>query len=173
MSLALLLGERYEGKTTSCQRLAEQARAHGRTVAGIVAPAVYEDGQRLGYDVLDLSTGATARLATVLGPGCEKIGRFHLLDAGLALGRSTLLRVAQAAPDLVIVDEVGRLELRGGGWAPDLDALVAGPRLTLFAVRRTLAAQVAGRWYVAARDWYDLADGVDAVINTILGRLDA
>lgn len=151
MSLALLVGDRQSGKTTTCRRLFEQARARGTTVAGILAPAVHQAGRCVGYEVVDLATGGSTRLATVDGPGVEQVGRFHFLAEGLALGRAALEQALELPPRLLIVDEVGPLELAGGGWSEQLDRLADRPGFTLLVVRRELATQVAQRWPAPGR----------------------
>ncbi|MEW6199054.1 MAG: nucleoside-triphosphatase [Planctomycetota bacterium] len=171
MSLFLLIGDRHAGKTSACRTLAAAARARGLTIGGVLAPAVHEGDQCLGYDVVDLATGATTRLADHRGPGVEHAGRFHFLAGGLRLGRAALARAIADAPHLVIVDEVGPLELAGGGWAAALDALAALPGGTVFAVRPDLAAEVAARWGVPPERRLDLRDGVDTGVARILAPL--
>jgi len=173
MSLALLVGDRHSGKTSTCRRLVESARARGLTVGGILAPAVYEGRRCIGYDVVDLATGQATRLATTAGSGLEQTGRFHFLAEGLTLGRAALERTIEPAPQLVIVDEVGQLELDGGGWSRQVDQLaVDRSGLTLLVVRRKLATRVAQRWSVPPGPWYDLAQGPDAVINGVIRQIE-
>ncbi|MBU0617211.1 MAG: DUF2478 domain-containing protein [Planctomycetes bacterium] len=168
MSLALLIGDRQSGKTSTCRRLAESARARGLTVGGIIAPAIHEQGSCAGYDVVDLATDRSTRLATIEAGGIEHVGCFHFLPEGLALGRTALESAVGSPHDLVIVDEVGPLELSGGGWCAQLDPLVRRNGLTLFAVRRSLVPEVAHRWNVSAENCHDLADGADAIIERLI-----
>jgi nucleoside-triphosphatase THEP1 len=168
VSAVLLVGDRQSGKTTTCQRLAEAMRARGLPVAGVIAPAVQTAGRRVGYDVLDLATGRATRLATLAAPGAEQIGRFHFLAEGLALGRDALASAITQSCPLTIVDEVGPLELAGGGWACHLDPLASGPRLALFTVRRDLATHLAQRWSVPPNRVYDVHNDTSAIIAAIL-----
>ena len=172
MSLLLIVGDRHAGKTSTCRTLAARARAGGLTVGGILALAVHDGGQCGGYAVVDLATGAGVRLADLTGPGIEHAGRFHFLADGLRLGRAALARAIADAPHLVIVDEVGPLELAGGGWAAALDLLASRPGGTVFTVRRDLAVEVAARWGVPPERRLDLCAGVDAVVRVILHRLE-
>jgi nucleoside-triphosphatase THEP1 len=171
MSLHLLMGARQAGKTTTCRQLAEAARARGFSVGGLLAPAVFADGACVGYDIVELATGRTRRLATLAGAGVEHVGPFAFSPEGLTLGRAALTAAAMAWPDLIIVDEVGPLELAGQGWAEYLAALAAGPGLTLFAVRLALADDVALRWNAAAR--HELTGDPAIVVETLLAELRA
>lgn len=172
MSLALLVGDRHSGKTTTCRRLAERMCARGSTAGGIIAPAVHEAGGCVGYDVVDLANGRSTRLATIDGPGTEQVGRFHFLPAGLAFGKAALEQAAELTGGLVIVDEVGPLELEGGGWCQQLDQLADRRGLTLLTVRRSLAVEVARRWNAPATSLHDLVDGPDAIIARLIRMLE-
>lgn len=171
MALMLLIGSRHSGKTSACRRLAALAQDRGLSVAGIISPAVYEAGECSGYQVIDLSTRRSARLASVAaaaaaGSSAERIGEFSFTFAGLALGREALKHAAEVEPQLVIVDEVGPLELAGGGWAVHLDALARRTGATIFAVRASLVGEIARHW--GPVDTCDLRAGVDVAVQTLL-----
>ena len=173
MSRALLIGDRHSGKTSTCRRLVESARARGLTVGGILAPALHEGGRCIGYEVVDLATGQSTHLATSAGSGVEQTGRFHFLAEGLTLGRAALESTIEPAPQLVMVDEVGQLELDGGGWSRQVDQLAAERSgLTLLVVRRELATRVAQRWNTPSDSCYDLVQGSDAVIEGVIRRTE-
>jgi len=171
MSLAMLVGDRHSGKTTACRRLVEAAEERGLIVAGIVSAAMVRDGKVVGYEVIHIATNESAVLATLDGPGAQRVGRFHFRKEGLGLGRHALSGFDELDDSLVIVDEVGPLELSGGGWAELLPALAERAGLTLLTVRRTLASEVARTWGVSPEAIFDLADGPNAIVAAILRRV--
>jgi len=168
MKVQLLVGARRSGKTTTCQLLAETARRRGLRVGGIVSPPLYAGGRCVGYRVVDLASGRSEPLANETGPGLERAGRFHFTSAGLALGRAALETAALAAVDLVIVDEVGPLELAGGGWSQRLDRVAERPGCMVLSVRSSLAVRAAARWRVPRELIRDLASGSDKTIADVL-----
>ena len=133
---------------------------------------MFEQGSCAGYDVVDLATGQSTRLAVIGAGGTEHVGCFNFLAEGLTLGKTALEHAAQTTLDLVIVDEVGPLELSGGGWSAHLDPLVRRAGLTLFTIRRGLMTEVARRWNASAQDCHDLADGADAIIERLTRALE-
>jgi nucleoside-triphosphatase THEP1 len=140
--LILWTGPKHSGKTTSAAGLAQAAGEHGFAVAGLLAYAVYRDGQLFGFDACDLRTGARAPLAVRKMHGGQ-IGPFHFLAEGVTLGSAALGQAATHGADLVIVDEFGPLELASQGWRPAVDSLIsAGPIRLLLVVREELAAAV-------------------------------
>jgi len=170
---ALLIGDHRQGKTTTCRLMAERGRALGWSIGGVLQPAVYQGADCVGYDVVDLASDRSARLAIVGGGGCEHAGRFAFLPEGLEFGKAAIRRALHEKPRIVIIDEVGPLELAGGGWSEQLDELLrnraleqpvasrAGGRMVeptapqpnalsgrvlLWSVRRMLASEIEARW---------------------------
>lgn len=132
-----LTGERGAGKTTFCRALAERARAAGWDVAGLLSPGVFENGVKTGILVQDLRTGETHPLARVHPvPGLASavqaenfslaFGDWLFDPSAFAWGNQVL--EASLPCDLLIVDELGPLELvRGEGWTSAL-AVLRQPR---------------------------------------------
>lgn len=141
-AVVLWTGERYSGKTTSVGNLVRAVRREGYDVAGLLARSVYQDEKLIGFDGVDLSSGAEAPLAR-RGAGASDIGQFTFLDEGLQLGRAALSGPGEGSADLVIVDEFGPLELDGKGWRNNVDSLLAAGRaVVLLVVRRELVGRV-------------------------------
>ena len=145
--LILFSGPIGAGKTTFCQQLAAAARARGVPVAGVLAPAIAQDGQKVGIEAVDLRSGARRTLArTDRDLGGVRVGPYSFDDQALtwALQRC---QEALRGDALAFVDEIGRLELeRGEGLAPLLP-LLARPRPahTVVIVRDTLLDELAAR----------------------------
>lgn len=124
--IMLLTGDRGSGKTSVCQRWAHQARTAGWDVAGLLSPAVFDRGLKVAIDACDLRSGERRRLAwmrTSVTPAeglCTPAWCFD--PATIVWGNQVL---AAATPcDLLIVDELGPLELEHGqGWTAGIAAV--------------------------------------------------
>jgi nucleoside-triphosphatase THEP1 len=174
--LWLLTGDHRQGKTTTCRRLVERSRAAGVAVGGIVQPAVCAGGLCVGYDVLDVTSERSVPFAEIArGSEVVSVGRFRLSGEGLAFGKAALAEALRAAPRLLIVDEVGPLELSGGGWAAELDGACRRGGVTLLSVRRSLIHEVVQRWHGASEGegpfCLDLNDGAEQVVTAFAARL--
>ena len=140
--LVLWTGKKHSGKTTSVTNLVEIARGEGFNVAGLLAPALYSDGELLGFDAFDLQNETRAPLAK-RNTDAGKTERFTFLPEGLKLGNAALSATAVKSADLVIVDEFGPLELDGRLWRENVDSLLASSSaLILLVVRQELADAV-------------------------------
>jgi nucleoside-triphosphatase len=148
MGLIIVTGDRGAGKTTFCTRLIELARSAGKSIGGVVSPAVFGQGEKIGIDVIDLHTNERRRLADRfnaqnLGPNTQRWS-FHA--DSVEWGDSVLRSVAPC--DVLIVDELGTLEFdRGEGWLAGLAAIDAEDyRLGVVVIRPELLDAALQRW---------------------------
>jgi nucleoside-triphosphatase len=133
--LYLVCGGRGAGKTTFCQFVADAARSAGWDVAGILSLARYENDFRAALDAQDLRSGETRLLATRRPERLPGELGWDFEAATLSWGADLL---SAACPcDLLVVDELGPLELeRGQGWTSAFPALASGGYRVALAVIR-------------------------------------
>ena len=141
--IAILTGAPGTGKTTTCGRLLGHARDLGLDCAGILSPARFEGGAKVGIDVVDVRSDERRRLADVDElPGRLRVGPYRFDDDSVAWG---VARLGAACPcDIVFVDEIGPLEMdRGEGLVNAVDVLRDGRyRLAVAVVRASLVDAV-------------------------------
>ncbi len=144
---ALVTGAVGAGKTTVVSRVLDRVREGGRSAAGLWCPAHRVGGSKGGIRAVDLASGEDRLLAVrTTGQGtpgahpgerCLHRGPYTFDPEVFAWANGLLLRAIKARPDLLVVDEIGPMELeRGAGLAKVLEALATEnvPR-TLVVVR--------------------------------------
>jgi nucleoside-triphosphatase THEP1 len=126
--------------------VAEWARDAGWRVAGLLSPARLERGEKIGIEALDLHSGARRLLATRGGEGGVRWGEWSFDPSTIAWGNRVLRSLAGC--DLLVIDEIGPLELeKGEGWSAALPLLQEGRyRLALAVVRPEYALGQFLRW---------------------------
>jgi nucleoside-triphosphatase THEP1 len=143
--IGLLTGRVGVGKTTVAERVVGLARQQGVTYGGLLAPAMHTGcGQKVGIWGVDLRTAERRILArTDRDLGGPSIGPYSFDAAALAWSAG-VVGAAIGACDLLIVDEIGKLELwQGAGLAPVLPRLAAGEaNRALVLVRESLLAEL-------------------------------
>jgi nucleoside-triphosphatase THEP1 len=154
----VVTGVQGAGKTSFVRAQVVAWQAAGRRVAGVLAPAVFADTARVGYDVICLPGGERRPLARVDGgcAGATRVGPYVFDDEAFRAGTAALRRATADACEVAVLDEVGPLEIAGGGWATGLAAILAAaqpiPRLVVV-VRPALVEAVAARFPAAC--WSD------------------
>ena len=144
----VITGVHGGGKSEMLAELARLLRAAGRKPGGICAAGLWENGERSGFDLVDLASEKRVPLCRrgVTGTGVNA-GEFGFYPEGLAAGAAALSAGSAAGADLIFVDEIGFLELEGGGWAPALERLLRDPgRPLVLVVRDYLLNKVLARW---------------------------
>lgn len=124
--LVLLAAPRGAGKTTACERFVEQGRQAGMRIGGILAPARYDSPERkTGIFAVDAFTEERRLLATVeREPGKATVGQYRFDSDVMEWSLGRVLLALDAPIDVVVIDEIGPLELvQKGGFAPALERL--------------------------------------------------
>jgi nucleoside-triphosphatase THEP1 len=144
----VLTGQRGSGKTSSLQKLTAELRTRGIAVGGILAPAVFDGPQRIGYDLMDLASGIRQRLCSVTIPSTGlSQGPYQFLPDTFRWGTQLLASHQEPPPAVLCIDELGPLELAGGGWSLALEGILQRPpRVLILTVRPSLAVFVLKRW---------------------------
>ncbi|MBN1967541.1 MAG: hypothetical protein JW910_22995 [Anaerolineae bacterium] len=127
-AITLLSGESGCGKTLACLRALDAAQSAGWTVRGVLSPGRYDEiGARTGIDLLDPASGTRWPLAVRAPGGADAVTGLGWQFSPEGMARGTALLAESGACDLLIVDEIGPLELRRDeGWIAALDVLRAG-----------------------------------------------
>lgn len=132
----LVTGNRNAGKTTLVRTVVSALHDRGLTTAGF-----YETGGPETLDLVASETGERRVFASQSGAfDGPEVGRYTVDPATVEWG----LQLAKRPADLLVVDEIGRLEARGEGFTP----LLSNHRPSryqgvLFSVRREVADFVA------------------------------
>ena len=154
--LFILTGDIRTGKTTWLEARVRELEAAGVPVCGVLAPGVWRDGEKVGIENALLPSRVRVLLATPAKGGCSTDLGWNFDATSLARVNTHFSGLASAAgekaarPGLLVVDEIGPLELcRGGGLIAALELLNAGPAPTwphaLMVVRSALAEEAATR----------------------------
>ncbi|MCX6568483.1 MAG: DUF2478 domain-containing protein [Candidatus Aminicenantes bacterium] len=131
----LLTGPVHGGKTTFLESSLARWSAQGFAPGGFLSVAVTGASGATGYDLLELKSGHRHPYLRRQGePGAERIGPFFFVPSTLERARAI---IREADPrELLIVDEVGPLELLGGGLWPVVREALSRPGMNLLLVVR-------------------------------------
>ncbi len=149
-TIFVISGKVHAGKSSITKEVVTQLMDHNLTIRGFFTePVIHEDGLR-SYFIKDISSGARKILCSQrYSPGSVKTGRFYFSEKGLIRGRQILKKAIGEPTDLVVVDEIGPLEMQDRGWASALEQLI---KLThtpqLWIVREQLVNVALRKWNI-------------------------
>jgi len=157
----LVIGDREEGKTAFLRKMVDDLMAEGKKVSGFLAIGMHDpDGVRSGFTIRNIETGEEAEFCVTDGnPHWEKVGRFRINPDGLAKGYEWMASERIRHSDILVIDELGPLEMAGKGWSDLIGRILQeDPKTMIWTVRRNLAAKIAVKWNVGEVKVIDIAD---------------
>lgn len=156
----IITGKIGSGKTTCIKKLAEKLNAENVSVGGIYTLRIMENGETTGYTMVDISSGNQEKLLDINGNDQqEKIGKYFISAEAIDRGNRAL---QQTNAQLMVIDEVGKLELNGGGWSEILGKLLASRQnQLLISIRKEVLNEVMDKWNLNPVMIYDTAENND------------
>lgn len=143
----IITGAIGEGKTTQVRKLVEELKAGNVSVKGIYSPRIMADDQTAGYDVVDIDSGLRVPFLRVDSESeSKKIGRYSINPAAIEAGLKSLSVALNSNPDVIVADEIGKMELGNEGWFAKLDGLLKGSSILVFAVRDSFVEEIVNKF---------------------------
>ncbi len=142
----IITGEIGAGKTTFLQNLVQELKEEGISVKGIFSKRLMENGATTGYEIVNIASNKSYPFLGVEKKDfANKIGKYFIDSKGLKQAKKTLRDIDLS--EVIIVDEIGKLELRGDGWADELHLLTQkNAAVLLFSVRKEVVNEVKEKW---------------------------
>lgn len=137
--LTLVVAPLNAGKTTHLLKLIDEAEHNGLVVSGVLALA---NPEKTWYRLKDLSTTESRlALSEKQGLGKDRIGRFFINDEAFAWANALIEQSLETA-DVIVFDEIGKLETQEHGLAPSFHKALAQERATILAAVRDVHVKV-------------------------------
>lgn len=147
-NVIIITGEIGSGKTTFISGIADLLKKSGINTGGIIAPAIYEHGEKKGYNIIDVSSDNKMLLShTEDTEGMARVGRYFFIPEAIDFGRDSLSVERNRNSQIVLIDEIGAWELQGQGWAASLNELIINCNMPLIiTVRKSFVELVIENW---------------------------
>ena len=162
----VLTGPVQGGKTTLVSEKTSLLREKGVKVMGFLCPGSFSEGERSAFSLVDLETGRQVAMGDVNErKGWVKFRRFFFNPEAFIQGELWIKSCLKRDPDLLVIDEVGPMELAGDGWAKTLDTLAQNSSVTqLWIVRQQIVQEVLRKWRIPDNQVYT-AESIDNLIQ--------
>jgi len=107
----LVTGSPGIGKSTVVSKVVVKLKSAGVIVGGITTSEKRVGGARTGFEIRDLSSGRSGELASAASKIGPRVGRYRVNLEDLANVGGAGLEAASSSSELIVVDEVGPMEL--------------------------------------------------------------
>jgi nucleoside-triphosphatase len=120
------------GKSTVVHKVIEMCKSH-ITVGGILTRDRRVKGKRFGFEIMDIASGTQGQLADLWGKG-PRVGHYHVNLENLDnIGVHALENALTC--DLIVVDEVGPMELQSDKFIQAVEKVIASEMPILAVVK--------------------------------------
>ncbi len=132
----LLTGRPGVGKTTIVNRIHDHYSTNGVNIEGITTREVRERGARTGFMITDLSSGREGWLARKDAGTGPRVGSYVVVsDDFEKIGVAALERSTNGTADLVIVDEIGPMEMTSTSFRNSISKVLNGDTAVIATVK--------------------------------------
>jgi nucleoside-triphosphatase len=122
----LTTGPPRSGKTTVVESVVDRLEDRGYRAGGIVCPERRVDGERVGFDVVDVATGESRTLAHVDEPEGPVVGKYRVDVPNLDATCTEAFSRAFAEADFVVVDEIAPMEVHSDAFVEQVRRALDG-----------------------------------------------
>lgn len=173
-AVVIITGLIGEGKTSFAADLVDQLKRKRIPVSGFLSVGIQNDGERTGFRLKSLSDDTSMLLcSTEKKPGWQNFGRYSFNPEALQKGREMILNTtAREEKSILLIDEVGPLEINDSGWADGIkQSLNKRDVLHCWVVRKSLVQQIARKWNVGDVYIADIKSETPEDVYSLMVRL--
>lgn len=156
------------GKSTLVEKV---VKASGLNVGGVLAREKRYKDRRTGFELLDLSTGALGILADETGSG-PQLGKYRVHPEDLDCIGAGAIKAALKC-DLIVVDEIGPMELSSRKFVSAVETAIASSKPMLVVLHEWSNHRLAKKIRSTFNVITVTRENRDALADEILGALTA
>lgn len=145
------------GKSTLVSKVIDFLRKNDIRIGGIVTPEVRDRGRRIGFKVVDLMTLKESIFASINYKSNHRVGKYFVdvdLFENIAI---PALEKAETESDIVVIDEIGKMELFSKKFEETVKRVLNGSKPILAVVHRNYLEEYKryGKIYWLEREKWD------------------
>ena len=165
--IVIITGDIHEGKTTFARCIISDLLQKKIRLAGFLSIGVNENGIRTGFDLHDIESGAQIELCSEKKDIKRlKLGRYYFNYDSFAFGNRILDTDNLKEKQLIIIDEIGPLELKGQGWSNAIEKITRNLTIPqIWIVRKSLIQEISRKWNIGNAYIYDITESSIAEVE--------
>jgi nucleoside-triphosphatase THEP1 len=158
--IVTITGDVHQGKTTFAQKIVADLHAQNIRIAGFFSVGINENGIRTGFNLVDIVSSRQIELCSdKKNEKRLKFGRYYFNSDAISLGNEILDIDNLSDKQLIVIDEVGHLELNGQGWSNAIENITRNSTVPqLWIVRKSLVQKCSRRWNIGNAYIFDITE---------------
>jgi nucleoside-triphosphatase len=165
----LVTGPPRSDKTTVVRRVEDRLASRGYQAGGIFCPQLRSDGERVGFEIVDLTTGEARTLAHVDREEGPTVGEYRVNVEGIgSICAAAFVRAFDDA-DVLIVDEIAPMEVYSDEFVRQVRRGLDSDHPLVAAVHHRSREGFIGE--VKARDDAEMFEVTDSTRDDLPGQL--
>lgn len=175
MPVFILTGKVNQGKTTLTHEIVLKLQERGYDIKGFTSLCKSDHLNRDSYVIRNIETGREDFFCS-MKPDPQKLhfGRFFFEENGIRAGRLIITKSTEYHTDLLVIDELGPIEITGKGWAPSIQYVVEQNAMAqLWIVREKLVKPMMRKWNIGdVTVFHPDEDTTDQIVQVISNKIE-
>ena len=157
-AIAIITGEKSSGKTRFLAETATMLKKSGIDVGGVYTKKIRENNEITAYRIVNVATDEEYPFLQKNELESDlRIGAFSIDADGLEFGKKSIAKSYDSR--VLMIDEIGKLEMSGGGWYNELNLLpLEKPLYILLSIRQEFVDDVIKKWSLQPSEIYNVAE---------------
>jgi len=149
--IIIITGNIGQGKTTLLKEIVDLLKQKEIRTGGIISPRIFNDNILIGYNLIDAGNNDQTLFSRTSGDeSMIRAGKYYFYNEGFEFGKRALAIENNKESQVIVIDEVGFLELDNKGWAFCLNTLIRHPdKSIILVVRNSLVDNVIKKWSIS------------------------
>ncbi|RLD46152.1 MAG: hypothetical protein DRI86_03925 [Bacteroidetes bacterium] len=163
LPIIIISGNIQQGKTTFVSKVINRLKRQSVDIGGFMSNVDYEGENRVGYTLENLKSGEKIQLCSITeNKEWKKQGKFYFNPDAVVQGNK-ILDFENDKPELIVIDEIGPLEVKSGGWFPAIQKIADESKAPmLWVVRDSLVNKISRKWPVGKIYHFKLSEDLPA-----------
>jgi len=144
----IITGEKGEGKTSLLVEVLEFLQKQNFSLSGFYAKGFWENNKRSAFDMVNIKTGKSIPLCkSKETKNWDKFFNYYFNPEALKAGNQILGDENIINSDLIVVDEIGKLDISGKIWHDAISKITSKKKHNLLlVVRKAFVEDVVNYW---------------------------
>lgn len=142
ISKILISGKPGCGKSTLVMKIVDALKEKNVTIGGIITPEFRQRGVRTGFKICNLLTAECKLMASRLFSSSIRVGRYGVDLHVIETFGCEALKQAHTEAQVVVIDEIGKMELLSDKFQQVLYGLLKSDKLVLATVGLALLGRI-------------------------------